>query len=266
MTYNVNMNETESSLMRKLIRTLVPEAMRRRIGARSKYCESSFSQEGEDRILAVLLGLPERTRPGFYVDVGAHHPERYSNTCLFYERGWTGINIDAMPGSMREFAVRRPRDINLEVAIASCSSTLTFFEFNVPALNGFSKELALEREKVPGFYIVGERKIDTRPLSSVLEEHIPVGGNIDFMSVDVEGLDFDVLQSNDWVKFRPAVVLVEDGNGYDSMLGDVTDIGRYLGRLGYKLCSKTPLTSFFVDESQIVVNSFGIRVRLKEME
>ena len=60
----------------------------------------SWSQEGEDRILYRIF---EQQPVGFYVDVGAHHPKRFSNTYFFYRRGWRGINIDAMPGSMKNF-------------------------------------------------------------------------------------------------------------------------------------------------------------------
>src|SRR5665213_3547525 len=77
----------------------------------------SYAQEGEDLILAGFFGGLIGMRPGFFVDVGAHHPWRLSNTYFFYIRGWTGINIDAMPGSMREFDAHRPKDINIEVAI-----------------------------------------------------------------------------------------------------------------------------------------------------
>jgi hypothetical protein len=73
---------------------------------------SSWSQEGEDLILARIFGdKPD----GFYVDVGAHHPKRFSNTYYFYRRGWRGINIDAMPGSMLAFNRLRPSDINIEL-------------------------------------------------------------------------------------------------------------------------------------------------------
>src|SRR5215510_10661697 len=64
------------------------------------YRRTSFSQQGEDLILARLF---EGQRRGFYVDVGAHHPRRFSNTFLLYRRGWRGLNIDAAPGSMRLF-------------------------------------------------------------------------------------------------------------------------------------------------------------------
>ena len=79
------------------------------------YRRTSYSQEGEDLILDRLLRRKPR---GYYVDVGAFHPKKFSNTHLFYRRGWSGINIDATPGSMDEFRRVRPRDTNLEIAIS----------------------------------------------------------------------------------------------------------------------------------------------------
>ncbi len=84
------------------------------LGARG-YMNPSYSIEGEDRIVRSLFW--EKRDTGFYVDVGAHHPFRFSNTYLFYTQGWRGINIDATPGSMRAFKKHRPRDINLEIGI-----------------------------------------------------------------------------------------------------------------------------------------------------
>ena len=99
----------------------------------------SYSQEGEDMILRRLF---EKQKTGFYVDVGAHHPKRFSNTFFFYKKGWSGINIDAMPNSMRLFNEIRPRDTNLEIPISDKKQKLKYYMFNEPALNGFSKELA----------------------------------------------------------------------------------------------------------------------------
>ena len=88
---------------------------RQRILGRRAYMNPSYSIEGEDRIVRALLW--QKHDKGFYVDVGAHHPFRFSNTYLFYTQGWSGINIDATPGSMKAFNKYRPRDINLEVGI-----------------------------------------------------------------------------------------------------------------------------------------------------
>ncbi|MDX9799068.1 MAG: hypothetical protein RBT05_09445 [Bacteroidales bacterium] len=75
----------------------------------------SFSQEGEDMLLSKLFELNEK---GFFVDIGAHHPIRFSNTYKLYLKGWRGINIDAMPNSMDLFKKYRSEDINLEIPIA----------------------------------------------------------------------------------------------------------------------------------------------------
>ena len=236
--------------IRPLIRRVIPEALRRKLGARSIHCYPSFSQEGEDRILWVLLAAEGRRERGFYVDVGAHHPERYSNTKLFYDVGWRGISVDAMPGSMQLFRVARPNDINLEAAISSTGRTLTYYLFNEPALNGFSQEVADSRSADrSGWRIVGEQKIETTTLANLLTSHLPPDQQIDFLSVDVEGLDLDVLRSNDWDRFRPAVVAVEDFT--PSRSEGPSDIGSYIESVGYHYCCRTILTSFFVDPLQM---------------
>ena len=75
----------------------------------------SFAQEGEDMILKRIF---EGVRSGFYIDIGAFHPSKFSNTYYFYLRGWSGINIDPQPGVKSLFDKMRPRDINLELAIS----------------------------------------------------------------------------------------------------------------------------------------------------
>jgi FkbM family methyltransferase len=174
----------------------------------------SYSQEGEDLLLGRLF---DGQRTGFYVDVGAHHPTLFSNTYLFYRRGWRGINIDAMPGSMQAFRSARPRDLSLEAAISSSGQALTYYMYNWPALNTFSAELYRHREQAreerdAGYRCIGKQEIKTRALREVLDENLPAAARhdgIDFLNVDVEGFDLDVLQSNDWTTFHPRVVVAE---------------------------------------------------------
>jgi len=106
----------------------------------------SWSQEGEDRLLARHFG---GQRGGFYVDFGAHHPFRFSNTRLLWRRGWSGINIDAMPGSMAAFRRARPRNINLEIGIAQNPGSARFYIFSDNALNTFDAELAESYNRPP---------------------------------------------------------------------------------------------------------------------
>ena len=170
------------------------------------FARASFSQEGEDLILSRFL---EPRTKGWYVDIGAHHPKRFSNTYYFYLRGWTGLNIDAMPGSMDKFNRLRPRDINIEVAVAEQENVRSYFVFNDTALNTFNSSLAEERKKLAPYYITDTIPVKCRRLDSILEEYLPENKHIDFMSVDAEGLDLEILRSNDWLRFRPEFLVVE---------------------------------------------------------
>lgn len=204
----------------------------------------SYSQEGEDMILRNIF---RNKRDGFFVDVGAHHPKFYSNTYFFYQMGWRGINIDAMPDSMLEFNKVRPNDINLEIAIADEKKDLAFYVFNPSALNTFSKELAEERMGIKKFKFLYEKKIETFTLAEVLERNLPKGRKINVLSIDVEGLDILVLNSNDWEKYRPEVILVESLNFDLNTKGD-DPIYKLLISLDYKIFSKTINTLIFVEK------------------
>lgn len=193
----------------------------------------------------LLARIFEGQERGFYVDVGAHHPQRFSNTYYFYLRGWRGINIDAAPGSMKPFKAVRPEDINLEVPISDSRQVLTYYSFNEPALNTFSPEVAAERDGLDTFRLVSEQRLETRTLAEVLDEHLAPGAEIDFMSVDVEGLDYQVLQSNDWTRFRPRVVLVEDLNVSDLQELEESSVVALLRRVGYRPICKTVYTFVF---------------------
>jgi hypothetical protein len=103
----------------------------------------SWSQEGEDMILRRLF---EKKKTGFYVDVGAHHPKHFSNTYFFYRMGWNGINIDALPGTKKEFDKYRGRDINLELGVAKQEGILNYYVYNDHALNTFSVSLVEKRK------------------------------------------------------------------------------------------------------------------------
>lgn len=108
-------------MLKKILKAILPMKLRKKLTIFNnlyitRFHIKSYSQEGEDMILHRIF---ERQCKGFYVDIGAHHPFRFSNTYLFYKRGWSGINIDAMPGSMNIFNKFRNRDINLEYGIGN---------------------------------------------------------------------------------------------------------------------------------------------------
>ena len=235
-------------LLHKVARKILPKWILEELKLTNlrEYSVESYSQEGEDMILRRIF---EHKRKGFYVDVGAHHPKRFSNTYYFYKQGWRGINIDATPGSMQSFKKVRPADLNIEAAISRGRNILTFYMFDEPALNGFSKQLSEQRNaNTQACRIIKKIDIETVTLSQSLDKHLPKGQLIDFMSIDVEGLDYDVLQSNDWSRFRPEIILVEIP---DSSLEDLLshEITKFLHLQGYVITSKSMYTVFFALEA-----------------
>lgn len=165
----------------------------------------SHAQEGED--LALLRYFRNRPR-GFFVDVGAHHPTRFSNTWAFYQRGWSGINIDPLPGTAAAFSRLRPRDISLETGVSDQAGELLYHRFQEPAFNTFSPAAAQTAE-AKGALPIGTISIPVDTLTSILDRNLPKGRHIDFMSIDVEGLDEAVIRSLDFSKYRPEVLIVE---------------------------------------------------------
>jgi FkbM family methyltransferase len=196
----------------------------------------------------ILRRIFEDKKKGFYVDIGAHHPKRFSNTHYLYKRGWSGINVDAVPGSMIPFNKTRGRDINIEAAISNSKGTLDFYIFNEPALNTFSKKVADKHQLDKKYLLIKKIIIETKTLSEILSDNLPVGQNIDFFTVDVEGYDLRVLESNDWNKYRPEFVLVEclSAQRFEDLLS--TEIYKFFILNNYSLFAKTVNTCFFKDD------------------
>lgn len=207
----------------------------KKFGPSFLFSKKSYAQEGEDLVVDRLL---EGKKNGFYVEVGAHHPYRFSNTYFFYKRGWSGICIDPLPGTKKAFNKSRPRDIALELGISILPGQLQYYMFNEPALNTFDPAVAKIRDGKKGFRITGTSIIETKPLAAILADlNIPDSG-IDLMSVDVEGFDFQVLSSFDWSKNHPKVIIAESDN---AQLGSIQSDPIYTLLLdkGYKLYAKT---------------------------
>jgi len=208
----------------------------------------SYSQDGEDMLLRPLLmeSVPNYVDyKGFFVDIGAHHPFRFSNTMHFYELGWHGINVEPTPAAIALFNQYRSNDINLNVGIGAEQTRQTLYCFNDSAFNSFDQITSENRDQDDGpVHITETVEVDIYPLAQILDEHLPAGTTIDFMSVDVAGLDVKVLQSNNWAKYRPKFVLVEDVDINFSHL-DASEAHGFLANQGYQLVSKTLRTLIF---------------------
>ena len=181
--------------------------------APSKFEGGSFHGEYyEDYVLASVL---DGVASGTYIDVGANHPIENNVTDLFYERGWHGITIEPNPVFVPLYAKLRPRDIHLNLGIASAGGTLTFYTVKDPPggdgtyeqaeLSSFDPAVA-ERWKKAGLG-VSESKVPVTTLNQVLQQRpLP---EITILSVDVEGFEKQVLESIDLRRHRPLVLIVE---------------------------------------------------------
>lgn len=220
------------NLIKKLIKNFWPTF---------RYYQISFSQEGEDLVIDRLL---DGKKSGFYVEVGAHHPFRYSNSYHFYKKGWRGICIDPLPGTKTMFNRYRPRDIAIELGVSNSCESLTYFMFNEPALNTFDSKLAAERDSKEGYKVIQKILISTLPLSQILDTQIIPNSGIDFLSIDVEGLDLQVLESNDWDRYLPKIVVAE-GLNFNLENLNQDPIYRFLIGKGYYLYAKTGCSIIF---------------------
>ncbi|HET9055386.1 MAG TPA: FkbM family methyltransferase [Chitinophagaceae bacterium] len=208
---------------------------------KQNYAYTSFAQVGEDRILDWYF---HDKKSGFYVDIGANHPYIYSNTYKFYLKGWKGINVDANPGTKKLFDALRKRDINVESGVSLTPGVMDFYTFENSVFNTMDRQTAEMHCKEHLINIREVVKIKTRTLAEILDTYLPPAQKIDFMSIDVEGLDMEVLQSNNWEKYKPEVLVVEcvyqDSDDIKNMEATV-----YLKKLGYSFFAKTINTFFF---------------------
>jgi FkbM family methyltransferase len=170
-----------------------------------------YAQHEEDRRLAALLA---RRRRGFYVDVGAWHPQQDSVTKYFYDRGWRGINIEPHPAIFEELKRERPRDINLCVALGEREGSRSLNLVGETGLSTFESPFAASAEQWvvrnrPAPPVMSAIPVKVTTLAAVCREHVPPGTEIDFLKVDVEGWEERVLRGADWATYRPNILVIE---------------------------------------------------------
>jgi len=163
----------------------------------------SYAQNAEDVLLRRVF---PHERDGFYVDVGAHHPVHDSITNHFYQRGWRGINVEPIPAMHRLLRDARPRDVNLNIGLSNARGSSTFYEsLTHPALSTFVESNA--RRHMDEGETFREVIVETSTLAAVCAEH--AAAEIDFLSIDVEGLERQVLAGADFERWRPRVIVIE---------------------------------------------------------
>jgi FkbM family methyltransferase len=196
----------------------------------------SFSQEGEDKFL--LEYFKDRIN-GFYIDVGAFHPYRINNTYLLYKKGFRGINIDISATSIDFFNIARPDDINLNVGASDRFEEKFFFsKKNLSFHNTLSKSLAESDMQTEPFK--KKYSISCKPLDEIIEETKFSNKIIDFLNIDAEGYDYQVLLGLNLKRYNPEVICIEISPLVDKKNEHYKDtiIYKHLIKQGYKLSWK----------------------------
>ena len=163
----------------------------------------SFSQTGLDLLLSnIFKGLQK----GFYVDIGCNHPVYNNNTFLFYKRGWRGLNIDLDKSSIDLFNIFRKGDLNIHAALSSSNNTQKVYEFHKKSpLNTLVKKVAnYQKAEVKNIY-----EINTITLNEIINDKGLQNNKINFLTIDVEGHEVEVLKGLNIDIYRPDVIVVE---------------------------------------------------------
>jgi FkbM family methyltransferase len=197
---------------------------------------ANFSQGIEEKILQNLFS---DTHKGFYIDVGCHHPNRYSNTSLLYKQGWSGINIDANSTHLKLFKFFRKRDYNIKALVSKSEEKLDYYYFDDSALNGCLSKSRLDLLLSKNYKIIKTEKILTRRLDNIITESKVNHNKIDLLDIDVEGYDFQVLQSINLDLYDVRVILIETGDQENNII-------EYLLKFNYHMHSRVDRNCIFL--------------------
>lgn len=195
----------------------------------------TYAQYREDLI---LLALFHDVKKGTYIDVGANYPTVDSVTKLFYERGWTGINVEPIKSLHKELQRERPKDINLQCGIGAQTGVGTFREY--PAASGHSTFDEKQKAAQSKTLKYTEYEVPVTTLKQVFGEHKPK--HVHFLKIDVEGYEYEVVAGNDWKKYRPEVVCIEANHV-------ARDWRKTLEANNYRLFIADGLNEYYVEHS-----------------
>ncbi len=228
-----------SSLPQKSIR-----AVKRLVATRQvNHAKTSFSQSGEDLIIGYLAKAIDMTKLS-YLDIGAHHPEYISNTAIFYRAGSHGVNIEPDPVLFKAFQKQRPRDTNLNIGVGKRAGELTFYAMDVPALNSFVKS-EIDKYLQKGHTLRETIKVPIKTIKQVVDEYC--GGTFpDLLTIDVEGMDLDILKSIDYKSTAPTIICAETTTPSGTTYVKVPEVSTFLKTKGYMVYADTFINTIYV--------------------
>ena len=208
----------------------------------------SFAQCGEDVLISFLveaLGI----RSGTYIDIGANDPRHFSNSYLFYRKGWTGICVEPQSHLCDEIRRLRPRDAVANCGLGLQSGKLNFFEISPNTLSTFDAEVAKRYEAV-GHRIVNEREIPVLSVKEFLQGY-PALKQLDIMSIDIEGDEVPIVREFVHAGLKPKVLICETRDYAPVVGGGRKDQRKMeeLTALGYSVYADTYINTVFLDQA-----------------
>jgi FkbM family methyltransferase len=214
--------------------------------------KTSFSQQGEDILIDFIFTWMLNCPKPSYLDIGANHPSNLSNTYFFYKKGCKGVNVEPDPSLIKLLKAKRKNDENIHAGVGEKKGELDFYIMGTSTLNTFSKETA-DAFSLSAHYgkpaIKEVIKVQVIPINEILEKYFS-NTNDYFISIDVEGLDYNILKSIDFEKYRPAVVCIETDAMFD------TDAERYtilLNTAGYSKYGENMINSIYIDKARLEI-------------
>ncbi len=210
-----------------------------------KQTPNSYSQCGEDRIIRFLFERLNK-KVSSYVDVGAFHPIHSNNTYLFYLNGARGVCVEPNETMARKIEETRIEDVILNVGVAPKNSTrLRYFSFTDPQLNTFDEKEALKRGQQDEAKLIQVKEVAVLTISDIISKYF--SDQIDLLSIDIEGLDVEVLKSLKPHPFRPACICVEslsfESNSSRTKVDGLTET---LTDLGYEVYADTFVNTIYL--------------------
>jgi len=216
---------------------------------RNRFRKDSYAQCGEDRILEHLFSWLKIEGPS-YLDIGAHHPTYLSNTYHFYCKGGRGVCVEPDPALFGEIARRRPKDVCLNVGVGTAGlKSAPFYVMTAPTLNTFSEEEARRYQSYGTYRIEKVLEIPLVTVNDIIAAHFPAGP--DLVSLDVEGLDLEILHSFDFAACRPVVFCIETiSYTEDNTETKCSEIIEFMKGKDYIVYADTYINTIFVDQAR----------------
>jgi len=242
---DINNQKSKKNIMQKLKDKYLFDLVHLKKTFFGRFGNKYYSQSGEDKILSKIFSNKQK---GFYIDIGAYHPIHYSNTYLLFKKGWRGINIDPNSKSINFFNKYRKEDINIQAGISEEKKEADYYIFNHQSCNTFSKNQKEEVEKKSYIKLLKKEMVICYPLKEILNKH-SINTKIDLMNIDTEGVDLEVLKSNDWYKFRPSVIVIENPK-FNLKSAESDPIYSYLKEKEYSLYGTTELSLIFTSNKE----------------